>query len=630
MDKHKHIVIKKSVSSANIFGRCNEHRKLLPGAKAMVICFTALVTLMLPTYLMAQDTSNNKPTLYLNDTLNYQIKNKGFLKKLLQPIKFKKNRDSNEIERVYEYVQKLINDGNLNIDESVSQLNELIEKLKGELDSINSIDSVKIATIDELASKNRIADSLINNIIDSLHYEMEEIKRKLKNDTLTRQKRDSIDHRKRLLKLRSIGYTYRYLKGKLKEGDSTLLKTEKHFLSPTKSIIGWHDVGNATEEHKNYNYNYLTAINLSSYELASNGTPKNERELERLLNGGGIIDYARNYYTDLYLTVNNGSAIEVSDFLGNKSSQNTFIDHLKAYCASVGLKGVNIYFEDLTVDDSRAFVAFVQNIRDSFAATASDFEILVTIPSIYDQNSLNKVQAYNFIELNRLVDSYLVLTDQMVPLKNAWAEPNSPLFKKDNSRFGTIQTTMDFYSNGKIPVSKLIITVSYSGVEWPVIGFEGKNTDMVKKNSEGKKIQFNRIQDFYIQNKEYENRMEKGIDTAWAMAYLNITGKGMEPDHTKIWYENEESLLIKYNWVKQNNLSGISIRNLGSDDGYTQLWDVLGLSFTSITTNKLNGENEESYNDETNDKGNLKNSRILLFSLLVLLIVLLILFRRFK
>ena len=64
----------------------------------------------------AQDTLVKPLPIYLTDSLEFNKETEGFLKKVLQTIKFKENRDLKEQERIYQFVLKLIEEKDLNID----------------------------------------------------------------------------------------------------------------------------------------------------------------------------------------------------------------------------------------------------------------------------------------------------------------------------------------------------------------------------------------------------------------------------------------------------------------------------------------------------------------------------------
>ena len=538
-----------------------------------------LVIVLGPKPVLSQD----KPSIYLNDTLNYRIENKGFFKKLLQQIKFRENRNSTETQRVYEYIQKLIKDGDLSIDASIGELTQLIDTLQFKLSVINAKDSTRMDGIDNELLANKFADSVLRLVIDSLQLDVLELKKTFVLDSLMEIELEPIAAREDILKLRAVNYTCTYLDEKLLAGEVVLLENETHFLRHKKRVIGWHDINDSLARFKNYNYKYLTAIHLSAYELSASGLAKNKGDLQKFtFTNNDVIALAQSNFTDLYLTVHSNSSEELSIFLNEDFSQDRLIDNLKEYVSTIGLKGLNINFEKIKLSDSRAFDRFISRLKNTIKISGLPVTIDITLPAVFDDESLERTQAYNFGFLNGLVDHYIVLTDEMVRLDNNWAVPKSPLFKRDNLTLGTIQGSIDFYANGKIPINKLIMTVSYLGIEWPVVSFEGPRKDEVHANREVSQIQYSHIQEAFLKNKKFNDAIKVGLDTVQASAFLEINEEGYDIGKTKIWYENEHTLQAKYNWLLQNELAGVAIRGLGLDDGHAELWDVLGISFMEV------------------------------------------------
>jgi len=550
----------------------------------IVILFCSLFTSSIKIH--AQDSDLIKPKrLYLKDT-TYSKETEGIFKRLLQAIKFRENRNIKEQERVYQFIDELIENRDLNIDSNIKEINRV-------LDSLNKADGIikKIDTIEQKISNNqKNIDSLRVKVIDSFRVAFEtaldSVVKKSMKSYLTKQHQKDSTYQEKLEELRSINYTCKCLENK---SDSLI----QPCLKPKTKIIGWHKFSEK-DEYKNYNYNYLSAINLYGYELGPDGKAMNPNNLRTLNNSQGVVSLANKYGTDIYLTIFNNSAKEVSQFLTkNNNAQNILINELNSLASAEIINGVNIYFNDILKKDSHNFVYFIQKLSDKLEEYCPQLVINITIPAIYDNNSLENVSFYNFHELNKVVDNYIVLTDKMTSLNNNWAQPASPLYSDDKSGFGTIESTINFYANGKIPLSKLIMTVSYQGLAWPVLDFVGNSkgeVDPYRKNPHDL-IKYKDILKDYVnnRNRKSELSMTQKFDSVQVSAYLNIIDSinYFEPQKTQLWYENKTSLEIKYKWLLDKELAGLSIRELGYDDGHSDLWDALGASLIEIdSTNK--------------------------------------------
>lgn len=309
---------------------------------------------------------------------------------------------------------------------------------------------------------------------------------------------------------------------------------------------------------------------------------RNPEDLAEFQKAGGVIDLAHQKNCNVHLTVYSKMPAEIHQFLNTELARKTFIGQLDALISKNQLTGVNFYFDFIRSSDSQSFVSFIRDVRQFLNAKNTNIQLNLSIPAIKDDESLSKISAWNFLELNPLVDFYFVLTDELTSLNNNMALAPSPLYNSDKYGQRTIESTINFFSNGKIPRSKLIVTLSYLGIEWSVEDFAGIRIAGVA----GNQMKYKDIIEKYKNSQKAERTVEQGIDSSQVAAFLNIselstyqTGK---INKKQVWFESSNSLYQKYNWILENNLGGVSIGGLGYDDGYSELWDVLAISFVEI------------------------------------------------
>ena len=65
---------------------------------------------------------------------------------------------------------------------------------------------------------------------------------------------------------------------------------------------------------------------------------------------------------------------------------------------------------------------------------------------------------------------------------------------------------------------------------------------------------------------------EKGFDNTLGTSWVKYTSKNDGKNYT-IWYEDERSFKLKYDYVKSQKLRGVSIWALGQEDG--NIWKLL-------------------------------------------------------
>ncbi|AOW20701.1 hypothetical protein LPB138_08440 [Urechidicola croceus] len=570
---------------------------------------------MFPNQILSQEVTIQPSTVKLNDTLKYDEKTKGIFKKMVQAFKFKDNRNKKEKERIYLFLMELIKKGQLNIDSTT------VNNIKVQLDSINkynlrlnakdTIFSNKIDSIIKVYDYDKI---ISKDAVDSLKIKLDSILKvislKVKVDTLTRAQKDSL---KIILRdLRGIRFTEKNKNlapwDSILGDDSTYIRFKK-YIAHKKEIIGWHNAWNKTE-YKNYNYNYLTAINLYGYELAPNGKIKNPIDIERFTKQEGVIDFAQSQLADVYLTIYNKYPIEISSFLNNSHAQQVFLTDLERLIKNYDLKGINLYFENVSTKDNQNFVAFAFSLHE-ILEKFEDVKLTITIPSVWNDSSLENISAYDFTKLNAIVDYYLVSTDKMTKLNNTISLPFSPLFSGGRSGQNSIESTINFYLNGKIPISKIIMSVSYSGIDWNVKNFKGE----VLERTIGEELKYNDILEKYINTYDPKNSFKVEFDTIQIVSYLNISKQDSpwygNTEYRQVWFESNKSLKLKYKWLLDNNLAGVSIRGLGYDDGYANLWDAIGTELIKVETDSISDKEvngiEECKYDKAKDKFNIFN-----------------------
>lgn len=550
-----------------------------------IILFT--VTILSQNVVTAQNKSDSdsskieiKPaTILLDSTLTFKKDNSTLLKKIIQPFKFKENRNRRQLDSIYHFMLRMVNKGELKIDSST------VDEIMLQLDTITSLNQLNKQDIDSIIDKNNLYKKASKKVIDSLRMQMgaieEVVENNNKKENAKKQQQQNIN-KNYLQQLKEIQYASSVqlrLKDSFNQRDNLNYFDVK--LKPRINIIGWYETKNK-DEYLNYNYHYLSAINLNGYELTSGGKMGNPKTISEFEKPGGIIEYATQKNCPVHLTVFSKNSGIISRFLNDSVAQQTLVDELNSLINKDNLKGINIYFEGIRNTNRNAFAGFVTKLRQNL--NKDSVQLNLSIPAIKNNHSLSKINAYDFSALNPMVDYYIVLTDELTSLENNKALTYSPLYNSDSYGQRTIESTVNFYSNGKIPLSKLIPTLSYMGIEWPV----NDSLGTVTSNMAVQTLKYNAIVDKYKNTQVAKRLVNGGFDTIQVAAYLNVSYLDSTPtgilNRKQVWFEDSNSLFHKYNWILNNNLGGVSIRGLGYDNGYSELWDVLGTTLVKLDT----------------------------------------------
>lgn len=554
-------------------------RKSFP--KTGLIILLIVVACIVQTETSAQVTIN--PATIKLDPNSDKKPAKGILTKIVQPIKFKSNRNSTENDRIFKFLNDQINNKQLKIDSAtvnqiMIQFDTLVARNSSTKAGIKSI--IETHNLDKKANKSVIdsLNKLMDASFDSLRTKMSIVLQENSNNN-SQEKRELLSKNNNILKdVRDVQYS---AASNLAETNSYVKKDTIYFfkrcLNPKIKVIGWQSP-EMNDEFKNYNYNYLSAINLTGYSLSASGENNNPEDIRKFQAQGGIIELAQSKGCDIHLTVYNQSPTDIKKFLGDNLAQKTLIIELDTLIRKSKLKGINIYFG--AISDPTGFVRFIKTLRENLRIQNKAIQLNVTIPAIMNNDvSLKKISGYNFSELNSLVDYYFVMTDKITDSENGIAQSSSPLLNSDKYGKSSIESTIGLYANGKIPISKLIMTVSYTGTLWQVDNFEGN-----PPNSKiDKDITYKDIIKDYLNKTPNKSSVIQGFDPDQIATYLNIMGPN-PTDKNQIWYEDFRSLYLKYNWAQENGLGGVCIKGIGEDDGYSELWDAIGASLIRIDT----------------------------------------------
>ncbi|MDN3663825.1 glycosyl hydrolase family 18 protein [Algibacter miyuki] len=527
----------------------------------------------------------------LDSTKLFHEKEKGFIQRLKQTLKFKQNKTEKEKDRIYQFMLELVRDSLISVDSNMNEIAKVLDSLKID-------DSLKIEELHDKFNINKLAiDSLKIKLVDSLEVVFRSkldtiLSNKLKNYFANQSVLDSVSETS-LSHLKSATCTCEWRDAQTKAIKDSISECLNHKVK----IIGWHNYwNNKEEEYKNYNYNYLSILNLYDYyDLKLNGGPKYPEKLQDLGLQGGVIAMAKNKGTKINLTVHSKYPTEIEGFLARSESQNRLFNALQHLVDEDLIQGVNIYFEHLPLSSEREFSRFISSLNERFKN--DNFSIQITIPAIFKAKSLEYARAYNFAALVPHVNSFIVSTDRMTDTLEYWSQANSPLHSASKPEFGTIASTVDFYSS-KIPLTKLIVSVSYLGQEWRVEN-EFNDVDKSYKGHMGSSYKYTEILRDIKNNKNIVNDIECGYDTIQMAAYINWKqNKNWQTQYKQIWYEDEQSLKEKYRWVLQRGIAGVSIRGLGYDDGYTGLWDAIGTHLIEVKSAKIDAVKAENLTEK--------------------------------
>jgi len=303
-----------------------------------------------------------------------------------------------------------------------------------------------------------------------------------------------------------------------------------------------------------YNLSTLSSLLYDYYEIdPATGLSKNFNRWR----DASIINNVKEAGAKVILTVGNKNSLETAKFLTNETARKNLINNTLDLLEQRDAEGINIAFTGLNKTLRPYFVDFVRDLSKAYRLKTKQYQVIITLP-VYDESN-----AYDIPALDTLTDRFII---DFSKKPTNFPGPIAPL--SDDSDY-SIQSSVSRYLNIGIPPYKFILGLSYYGAV-----FERNTRTGIERFKN------------YIPYKEIRlNHQYAPVSYNKDQAYASIETRDDEGILTgHIYYDNESSLEQKYEFIIQNGLGGVAIRDLGADEGYGELWDVLASKFISIDT----------------------------------------------
>lgn len=241
-----------------------------------------------------------------------------------------------------------------------------------------------------------------------------------------------------------------------------------------------------------------------------------------------------------------------------------------------GIKNVNFDFEYVefpTEDKATKYSELIKYINTALDKEYGDS--FVTVSAFAD--SLVKQRITNIEQLAKIADAIFIMAYDFHYPFSTKAGPVSPINGGGTNFSYDINTMLNDYLTVS-PPNKLILGVGYYGYNWIVEDYN-KYANRIEGNDT---IGYSISQSYEdIINTILEVRPNIMWDEIGQVPYFHYISPNTSSLRL-VFYENPESLKIKYDIVNSKNLLGIGIWALGYDGGYQELWQVLENSFIEL------------------------------------------------
>ena len=261
------------------------------------------------------------------------------------------------------------------------------------------------------------------------------------------------------------------------------------------------------------------------------------------------------------------------EFLDCRSCWDTFLSEALEQMSTKGIKNLNLDFELVELAEEgyalkySEFTGYINNRLNDLVGesnvTVSAHADSVIRSRITDVESLARAADYIFI---MAYDFHRPTSDN--------AGPVAPIGGAGVLSEYDLETMMsDFLKYA--PANKLILGVPYYGYNWLVYG-EAPYSERIPGSDY---LGYSISQTYSAIN---DTRLKYSPQVLWDPIGRTPYFTYFNPEYgttRQVYFDNVDSLAVKYDYAKTKGLAGIGIWALGYDGGYQELWDLLDRNF---------------------------------------------------
>ena len=294
---------------------------------------------------------------------------------------------------------------------------------------------------------------------------------------------------------------------------------------------------------------------------------KNDPELQKL------IKRSKQHNVRFAVTVISHQDDVTDSFLNCEDCWKTLVNNLKNEMDEKRIRDVNLNFEySRYTDGDKAnkytkFTNFVNKELDK--AYGNSFVVVSTFADSLVKERVTKVE-----DLGKVADALFIMAYDFHRPTSETAGAVAPIDGIGVRADYDIKTMLKDYLS-KVPPEKLIMGIPYYGYNWVV-----EKDELNAKRIDGSEVTG------YSESQSYAGIMDTILEVNPKVKWDEITKTpyfSYISDKTgsirEVYFDNADSLKIKYELAKQSNLAGIGIWALGYDEGYVELWKLLEKEF---------------------------------------------------
>ncbi|HEX2867337.1 MAG TPA: glycosyl hydrolase family 18 protein [Ignavibacteriales bacterium] len=344
--------------------------------------------------------------------------------------------------------------------------------------------------------------------------------------------------------------------------DTTLLLSKKPLIPQNKNmratVFGYLPSWKYPEAAASIRYRLLTHLAIFDFAADKEGNLTNPE----MWPWTDVIDSAHTYGVKVIMTVLNPDSLQIHNILTDSLARQRSFENIKNTLQEFSLDGVNIDFENLKRSDRNEVISGY--MKDLTAYIHKEFpgsEVSFAGPAV-------NWGGWNFKRISESCDYIFVMGYDYTDSRSNIAGPTASL----NGSYYSIESTLlsPVFGYGEVTSTnpqKLILGVPYYGNHW--ITETG--------HPQAFSLRYVETPTFSTLMQEAEKfRYKKLWDKDNNVPWFRFQKNGQ---WHQVWFEDERSIGMKYDYAMSKNLKGVGIWALGYDGSRSELWDAIEKRF---------------------------------------------------
>ena len=329
------------------------------------------------------------------------------------------------------------------------------------------------------------------------------------------------------------------------------------------SVYGFHPYWVSDATASDYYFSLLTHVAYFSAEVDTGVATTGGILSTHSWSTTQVVNYCKAHNIKIHLAVT--MFAKHDRVLANATYRTNLANNILAKIQLRNADGANIDFEAVASAQSANYRLFINELGTLLKA--NNLELAICIPAI-DWSGI--YSSTFFTANNSVVDYYFLMAYDYYYRGSSTAGPVSPI--TTGTAIYHVTRSITSYLTAGATAGRLLAGFGYYGYDWTVTS--SSRMASVKASTDGIAKTYTQI-----------NAALPGIsasdiffDATYSVPWYRYNDG---TDWHQVWYEDEQSINIKYDNVKSLNLAGTGMWALSYDGAYTGMWNALKTSFAS-------------------------------------------------